>query len=239
MEFSSVIPAFREAKKIGRDVEAAGAFLAKTGMIGEVIVVDDGSDDDTAGQARVVQVPPGVHRKIIRYERNRGKGHAVRTGMRETRGDYVMFADSGLCILFDYALRGLELLRSGRCELAHGTRKSPESDIRKAQPLYRRVGSWGFRHVIGLLGVPREITDSQCGFKVYRGDVARELYGECIIDGFMFDVEMLLRALKKGYRVGEFPVRWYNDPDTRLKPLNTAFGTLAELWRIHKALAKA
>lgn len=239
MGLSIVIPAFREAKKIGRDVEAAGAFLARTGMIGEIIVVDDGSPDDTAAQARVVQVPPGVYRKIIRYERNRGKGYALRTGMRETRGRYVMFADSGLCILFDYALRGLELLEGGQCELAHGTRRSAESDIRKGQPLYRRMGSRVFRRAIGLMGIPHEITDSQCGFKVYRGDVARELYGECITDGFMFDVEVILRARKKGYRVAEFPVRWYSDPDTRLKPIATAFGMVRELWAIRKALAGA
>jgi len=238
MDFSIVIPAFREAQKIGRDVEAAGAFLAKTGMTGEIVVVDDGSPDDTAAQARAGLVPPGVYRKVIRYERNRGKGHAVRTGMRETRGEYVMFADSGLCIQFDHALRGLEMLKAGRCELAHGTRKGRDSAIRVGQPVHRRVGSRIFRTLMAFLGVPGYITDTQCGFKLYRGDVARELYAECITDGFMFDVEVLLRALRKGYRVREFPVQWYHDRDSRLRAISTAFRMLVELWGIHKGLAR-
>jgi len=236
MDLSIVIPAFREAAKIWRDVEAAGAFLAKTGMTGEIIVVDDGSDDGTAEQARIAQVPRRVRREVIRYEANRGKGYAIRTGVAATSGKNVMFADSGLCIIFDYALQGLALLAEGRCELAHATRRSPQSDIRVDQPIHRRAGSKAFRWLIHFMGVPPKITDSQCGFKVYRGDVARELYAECITDGFMFDVEIILRAVRKGYRICEFPVQWYSDPDTRLRAVRTAFGMLGELWAIRQAL---
>jgi len=239
MDFSIVIPAFREASKIGRDVEAAGAFLAKAGITGQIIVVDDGSPDDTAAQAGCARIPPQVHREVIRYEQNRGKGYAIRTGMRQTRGDYVMFADTGLCIAFDYALRGLELLKAGQCELAHGTRKARGSIIRAAQPLHRRVGSRVFRLLMSLMGVPGRITDTQCGFKMYVGDVARELYAECVTDGFMFDAEIILRASRKGYRIREFPVQWYHDRDSRLRPFRTAFRILLELWRIRAALAKA
>jgi dolichyl-phosphate beta-glucosyltransferase len=238
MDFSIVIPAFREASKIGRDVEAAGAFLAEAGMVGQIIVVDDGSPDDTAAQAQAAPVPPGVHREVLRYERNRGKGYAIRTGMRQARGEYVMFADSGLCVAFDFCLRGLELLKAGQCELAHGTRKARGSIIRVAQPLHRRIGSRVFRLLMSLMGVPGRITDTQCGFKMYVGDAARELYGECITDGFMFDAEIILRALRKGYRIREFPVQWYHDRDSRLRPFQTAFRMLLELWRIRKALAK-
>lgn len=238
MDLSIVIPAYREEAKIGRDVAAAGAFLDRAGLSGEVIVVDDGSPDATSAAARLAPLPPGVARRVIRYRRNRGKGYAVRRGMLATRGEYAMFTDSGMCILFDYALRGLELLKSGQCELAHATRKGPGSVIRQRQPLFRRVGSRVFRRLVGLMGVPKRISDSQCGFKLYVGDVARELYGESITDGFMFDAEILLRALRKGYRVMEFPVQWYHDRDSRLEPFQTAFRMLIELWRIRKALAR-
>ena len=83
-----------------------------------------------------------------------------------------------------------------------------------------------------------DLTDTQCGFKVYRGDVARTLYGECFSDGFMFDIEILMRALKHGYRVREFPVEWRCDWDTRLRPARGAFSTFSELAAIKRAMKK-
>jgi dolichyl-phosphate beta-glucosyltransferase len=239
MDFSIVIPAYREAEKIRHDIEAAGAFLVSSGMTGEVIVVDDGSPDGTREAALAADVPPGVERQVIRYETNRGKGYAVRTGMKATRGRFAMFADVGLCVPFENALRGVEMIRRGECEIAHGSRKMPESVILRPQRLYRRVLSRLFRGVVHLfMGIPGSITDSQCGFKVYRGDVARELYGECFSDGFMFDVEILLRALRRGYRVREFPVEWRCDWDTRLHPARGSLATLGELTAIKRAMKK-
>jgi dolichyl-phosphate beta-glucosyltransferase len=237
MDFSIVIPAFREAAKVRQDVEAAAAFLVAQGFKGEVIIVDDGSPDDTTAAAKAAEIPPEVERRVIRYTPNCGKGYAVRTGMNETRGQYTMFADVGLCVPFENALRGLELIKSGRCEIAHGSRKLPASVIRRPQRLHRRLMSWTFRKVVGLfMGVPGGLTDTQCGFKVYRGDVARELYGTCLSDGFMFDIEILLRALRKGYRVLEFPVEWRCDWDSRLKAGKSAFDTLAELKAVKRNL---
>jgi len=240
MDFSIVIPAFREATKIRRDVEAAADFFVRHGLAGEVIVVDDGSPDDTSAAAEAADVPPAVERRVIRYTPNRGKGCAVRTGMNQTRGRHVMFADVGLCVPFENALRGLELIQSGRCEIAHGSRKLPDSVILRPQRLYRRFLSWSFRKAAGLfMGVPGGLTDTQCGFKVYRGDVARELYGACVSDGFMFDIEILLRALRQGYRVLEFPVEWRCDWDSRLRPGRNAADTLAELQAIKRNLRES
>jgi len=237
MDLSIVIPAFREAKKVARDVEAAGTFLAEQRLEGEIIVVDDGSPDDTEQAARQADVPPGVERRVIRYEPNRGKGCALRTGMTETRGEMVMFADVGLCVPFENALRGMEAIRSGECEIAHGSRKMPQSILVRRQRLYRRILSWMFRKIVGaLMGVPGRLTDTQCGFKVYRGDVARELYTACRTDGFMFDIEILLRALRKGYRVTEFPIEWRSDWDSRLKPVRGAGHTFKELRQIKRNL---
>jgi len=173
MELSIVIPAFKEASKIRRDVEAAAAFLASAGLTGEVIVVDDGSCDNTAQEARAAEIPPGVERQVIRYEKNRGKGYAVRAGVRATRGDVVMFADSGFCISFNYALWGMDLIQGGACHIAHASRKRHDSQIELDQNLYRRIGSKLFHCIVRLVGVPGEFTDTQCGFKVYRGDIAR------------------------------------------------------------------
>jgi dolichyl-phosphate beta-glucosyltransferase len=237
MDLSIIMPAYREGHKVCHDIEAAAAFLLRNSLKGEIIVVDDGSPDDTAEAARSVDVPEGVLLRVIRYETNRGKGYAIRTGMDAGTGRFAMFADVGVCVPYDNALRGLELLKSGQCDMAHGSRKLPSSVHVRSQRLYRRILSWCFRHVIGFfMGVPGRLTDTQCGFKIYRGDVARALYGACFSDGFMFDIEILLRALAKGYRVLEFPVEWRCDWDSRLHPARGAAHTFAELAHIKKAL---
>jgi dolichyl-phosphate beta-glucosyltransferase len=238
MDLSIVIPAFEEGHKIARDVTAAAQFLRANGLRGEILVVDDGSGDDTAQAARNAQVPDGVERRVIRYESHRGKGYGVRTGMTQTTGEYAMFADCGLCIPYDNARAGIEMLRNGTCDLAHGSRRHFQSAILRTQSWHRRLISRTFKWTVRtMLGVPRYLTDTQCGFKVYRGDVARELYGQCVTDGFMFDIEIILRAVRKGYRIGEFPVQWVCDRDSRLSVTHTPWPVLAELRALRRAMA--
>ncbi len=114
------------------------------------------------------------------------------------------------------ALRGLDMLKSGACDLAHGSRKLPESRIERPQSWYRRILSRVFRWVIiRALKIPAGLTDTQCGFRMYRGDVARALYGACITDGFMFDLEIIMRASRANHRIREFPIEWTSDRDSR------------------------
>lgn len=239
MDLSIVIPAFEESLKIARDVEAAAAFLKGEGLAGEIIVVDDGSRDDTGAAAKEADIPPDVRLNVIRYDTHRGKGYALRTGMAASRGDYVMFSDSGGCVPYDNALRGLDMLKSGACDLAHGSRKLRESRIQRPQAWYRRLLSRIFRRVIiYAIKIPSMLTDTQCGFKLYRGDVARELYGACITDGFMFDVEIIMRARRAGYRIREFPIEWTSDRDSRLSLTRNAGCVLRELLMIRRTLAR-
>ena len=157
MDLSIVIPAYNEEAKIALDVAAAAAFLAGAQLKGEIVVVDDGSSDNTAGAARQVAVPRGVACRVVRYQPNRGKGCAVRTGMLATTGEFAMFADSGLCVPYLRALRGLEMLRSGTCDIAHGSRKLPETHIVKPQNAYRRLCSWAFRRFVFAFVGPRAL----------------------------------------------------------------------------------
>ena len=240
MDLSIVIPAFEEGHKIAQDVTAAAEFLKANRLRGEIIIVDDGSGDNTAQSAAQAPVPEGVERRVIRYESHRGKGYGVRTGMTQTTGRYTMFADCGLCIPYDNALTGLDMLKNGACDIAHGSRRHIQSAILRDQPWHRRLISRAFKSTVRtILGVPRRFTDTQCGFKIYRGEVARELYGQCLTDGFMFDIEILLRAIRRGYRIGEFPVRWACDRDTRLSVARTPWPVLSELLALRRAMANS
>jgi dolichyl-phosphate beta-glucosyltransferase len=237
MDLSIVIPAYEESEKIAGDIKAAADFLVANNLTGEIIVVDDGSKDQTSETAKTVEVPPSVELIISRYEQHRGKGYAVRSGIGQTSGQYIMFADSGCCVPYEDTLRGLELLQKDICDIAHGSRKMPGCHIEKAQGLYRRLCSKLFHwFVIRDMKIPPELTDTQCGFKIYKGDVARHLYGECITDGFAFDIEIIVRAQKEGYRIKEFPINWACDRDSRLSPSRSLKHVLSELSKIKSTI---
>lgn len=238
MDLSIVIPAYNEARKIGRDIQAASSFLIEHGLSGEVIVADDGSPDGTSQVARHTPTDPSVPVRILTLEHH-GKGHAVRQGMLATRGDFAMFADSGVCVPYVDVLPALEMLRNNVCDVANGSRKMNSSAVTRKQSAYRRTLSKMFRWVVlRALGLPRNLTDTQCGFKIYRGDVARRLYGQAVTDGFMFDLEILIRAREQGYRVIEFPVHWAWDPDSRLRPTRILGRSLSELLALKRILAE-
>jgi dolichyl-phosphate beta-glucosyltransferase len=185
------------------------------------------------------KISPDVEKTVIRYEKNHGKGYAVKTGMKITRGKYAMFADSGLCTDYRFTLDGLRLLSSGVCDLAYASRRLRQSVIKKPQHWTRRMTSQLFRgFVMWFMNVPRHLSDTQCGFKLYRGEVGRELYAECLTEGFTFDVEIILRAQKKGYRIAEFPIEWRSDHDTRVRPLKMFRRIFPELMTIRKELSR-
>ncbi len=237
MKLSIIIPAFNESGKIGYDVESACEFIKKTGFDGEILVSDDGSSDTTAEEAQNAgdKYPGQVKVKIIRNSPHRGKGFAVRTGIMHSTGDYVMFADSGGCVPMDNILRGLDLLKTGKCDIAHGSRNLAGGNIKIDHGFYRHVCSELFHwFVIHIMKIPKDLTDTQCGFKIYRGDVARLLYKQCQTDGFMFDIEIIIRGIKQNFRIAEFPIDWTCDLDSRLSPAKSSWRILSELIKIKK-----
>jgi dolichyl-phosphate beta-glucosyltransferase len=237
MELSIIIPTYDEARKIGRDISAAARFLSTRMGGGEIIIADDGSRDATLKVARETPVPAGVTIQVLQAAEHKGKGHALRCGMAASQGTFVMFADSGLTTPYENVMRGLDLIRGGRCQIAHGSRKLPESVVRIPQHLDRKIASVVFRCMLRLLlPIPRDLTDTQCGFKVYQGDIARMLSRECIADGFLFDVEVLLRARRHGFTVREFPIEWSCDRDSRLTFRHNSFSILHEILAVRRAL---
>jgi dolichyl-phosphate beta-glucosyltransferase len=220
-----VIPCFNEARKIETDIQAALDYLSARPYSFELILVDDGSADGTAG---ILENSPGA--RAICYRPNRGKGHAVRTGMLQATGRYRLFADAGLCVPYSEIEKGLALLESG-ADVAIGSRKMAESQVVEQQAGYRRIGSSVFgmlvRNWMGL-----RYADTQCGFKLFTAQAAERLFSAARIDGFMFDAETLINARKFGLTVKEFPVEWRADPDSRYKPFSGSFRNLIELVRI-------
>jgi len=228
---SLVIPVFNEETKIEADLEAALVYLGRQPYDFELIVVDDGSTDGTAAKLAEWERRRGPLARIIAYRPNRGKGHAVRTGMLAARGRFRMFADAGLCVPFAETARGLTALEQG-ADVAIGSRRLAGSRVAGPQSAYRRWGSRLFNAAArGLLGL-EGLTDTQCGFKFYTARAAQELFGRSRIDGFMFDAETLILARRLGLEIREFPVEWRADPDSRYRPLAGSLRILGELIRI-------
>ena len=239
MDLSIIIPVLNESKKIKNDILAASEFLLKNKIKGEIIFVDDGSSDDTAEVARNTEVASGVSLQVLQYSDHRGKGFAVKQGIKKSVGKFVLFVDSGLCVSFSHIIIGLKLLQENKCDIAHGSRFLKESKIIRPHLPSRRISSALFRSIFKtLLKLPPELTDTQCGFKIYKGDVARQLYENCITDGFMFDIEIILRAVKKDFRIKEFPIEWKADLDSRLSQVKMPVKMLTELIKIKHAIAE-
>jgi dolichyl-phosphate beta-glucosyltransferase len=233
---SIVIPAYNEEKRIKNSLSEACAFLNDSGMDYEVVVVDDGSSD---GTSRIVESMASFSPKVrlVRYEKNKGKGHALRTGVLVTTGDFVLVMDADLSTPMEELGKLMPYLAQGEFDVAIGSRALALSDIIRKQPWWRRGMGKMFNRIVKVL-VIGDFSDTQCGFKLFRGGVARNLFGEAKIDRFAYDVEILARAKKKGYGIQEVPIRWINSPESRVDPLKDSLRMLIDLVRIRVAVGK-
>ncbi len=232
---SIVIPAYNEEKRIEGTLRGVCAYLDDTEKDYEIVVVDDGSTDSTS---RIVEVLSGENPRVrtVRYEKNKGKGHALRMGVIETKGDIVLVMDADLSTPMEELGKLLPNLSRG-FDIAFGSRALALSDIIKKQPWWRRGMGKMFNAIVRVL-VIGGIRDTQCGFKLFAGDVARNLFGEAVIDRFAYDVEILARARKKGYGMIEVPIRWINSPESKVDPLKDSLRMLVDLVRIRFAVGK-
>jgi dolichyl-phosphate beta-glucosyltransferase len=233
MTLSLIIPVYNESAKLDKDVLAADRFLQNHAIRGEIIIVDDGSEDNSREQARNSASLVNTPVKVLGEKTHRGKGFAVRTGVLHSTGTIVMFTDSGLCTPFRYILSGVEQLKKESCDIAHGSRKLPQSIIHRPQSRLRRLISFVMGILFKALYRIPPLSDTQCGFKLYPGDLARELYGQSQCNGFLFDIEIIMLAHRAGYRICEFPIEWSADPDSRLSPLKSAWGIVEEFFELY------
>src|ERR1051325_1010276 len=207
---SIVIPAYNESARIGKTLRELLAYLEEQPGGGEVIVVDDGSNDDTVGVAEGVFKERSLRRvegRVIRVEPNRGKGNAVRTGLLAARSRVAAFFDADLSMPVTETPKLVEPIRSGQYDIGFGWRALDRKLIGTHQPWTREQSGRVFNRLMRLAtGLP--FKDTQCGFKAFRMDVCRPVVEGARIDRFGFDVELLFIAHRAGLRMLEYPVRW-------------------------------
>jgi glycosyltransferase involved in cell wall biosynthesis len=178
----------------------------------EIVVVDDGSRDATAELARKAGA------RVLRNPGNRGKGYSVRHGMLEAKGDWLLFSDADLSTPIDELQKLWSAVERDRAQAAIGSRDLDRSLIGVRQPLFREFGGRFFNLVIRVVtGLP--FHDTQCGFKLFEGAAAREIFRRQLVERFGFDVEVLFIAQRLGYRTLEVPVRWNDVAGTKVKML--------------------
>ena len=205
---SIVVPAFNEAGRLGQSLRFILDYLNKTNPDAELIVVDDGSDDDTAAIAEQAVATPGrISAQVIRYKPNRGKGQAVRQGLLASTGRIALFTDADLSTPITETPKLVDPIRQGEYDLTFGSRALDRRLIGVHQPWRREQGGRVFNLAVRLAtGLP--FWDTQCGFKAFRMSACRPIIEAANIDRFGFDVELLYVSQVAGLRLKEIPVRW-------------------------------
>lgn len=242
---SVVVPAYNESGRIGVAIRRISEYLAARGLSGEIIVVDDGSRDGTVKEAESSPHGEAILR-VLRNPVNRGKGFAIKCGVLAATGHVVLFTDADLSVPLQEFDKFLVKISQG-ADIVIGSRRlggsplwryvpaflrgSYQSQIRVHQPFYREALGEVYHRLVGLfLGL--KITDTNCGFKCFRADMAKQIFGLMTIERWGFDAEILLLAQRNGFCVEELEVEWYNSRSSKVNLLTAPLSSLAEVLRI-------
>jgi len=229
-QLSIVIPAYNEAKRISRTLETLRKYLEGTNWTAEVIVVNDGSSDETAAIVESYRDQWNALR-LIENGRNRGKGFSVRNGALRAQGDVVLFTDADLSAPITEAPKLIDPIANEVCDVTFGSRAVDRSLIGVHQSPFREISGRIFNlFVQGLIGLP--FKDTQCGFKAYRRNVVGPVFERQTIMGFGFDPEILYIAKKRGLRLREIPVRWDHAEGTKVRFLKDSCRMFLDLLQI-------
>jgi dolichyl-phosphate beta-glucosyltransferase len=216
---SIVIPAYNEESRLPASLGTIAAYLAARPSAPpvEVLVVDDGSADATGPRAEEAARRHSLALRVLRLPANRGKGAAVRAGCLEAAGDLVLVSDAD----FSTPVYEWEKLAAAGAPVAIGSRALDEALVKEKQPAFRQAMGRLFNRLVRLVAVPG-IRDTQCGFKLFSREAAREIFSRAKVDRFAYDVEALLLARQLGYAIAEVPVLWFNSADSRVTLLGGA-----------------
>lgn len=219
---SIIIPAFNEEETITNTLDSISVFLSNRDFDFEIIVVDDGSKDNTNELVR-----KKTNIELITLDKNRGKGYAVRTGVFKSKKDFILFMDADHAVPINYILNFRDLIH--RYDIVIGSKYLGQNE---PYPFYRKFMGRVFsalKYIITGLN----IKDTQCGFKLFKKDVAQELFSVSQITGWCFDVEILLLAQKKGYRIREFPIKLSEiNAQSNISILNSGTQMFVDLFKL-------
>jgi dolichyl-phosphate beta-glucosyltransferase len=226
---SIIIPAYNESARILPSLRTLDEYLRDHFRGFELIVVNDGSSDDTEGVVvRAQKEIPSI--KYSGYKENRGKGYAIRQGVALSTGDIILVSDADLSTPIEEVEKLLVPYDEG-CHVVIGSRGLEASTIVVRQPWWRELMGKTFNRIVRML-LLEGFKDTQCGFKLFNGSIGRDLFRETTVDRFAYDVEVLYRAVKAGYRVKEVPVKWLNSPESTVRPIKDSFQMAKDLVRI-------
>lgn len=236
MKLSVIIPMYNESSIIKDSVKAFDEYLSANFDDYELIFSDDGSTD-SCGQAVLDYAADHGNVKLVGYEKNRGKGCAVRTGMLASAGDIALFTDCDIAFGVDVIGRVVKYFEEHPDkQMVIGSRNLSKDGYEGYTPL-RKLASKIYIKVLGILG-GFKLSDSQCGIKGFTGKAAHAIFSRCETDGFAFDFEAIMTASALGYEIGELPVKIINHRESKVHVFSDSFKMMAEVVRIRRRVKK-
>ncbi|RZB37650.1 MAG: hypothetical protein SRB2_00752 [Desulfobacteraceae bacterium Eth-SRB2] len=227
---SVIIPVYNEERRIGESLLKIRYYLTRTALDYEIIVIDDGSTDNTK-QVLKRYCPDITNFKIISYPINKGKGYALRQGVSASIGEIILLTDADLSTPIEELAHMLHLISSSEYDVVIGSRALKTSMTIKKQPWWRQGMGKVFNRFVKLI-VLNDFHDTQCGFKMFSGKTARSLFKDARVNRFAYDVEILAMAVRKGFKVLEVPVKWINSPASKVNPVCDSLQMLYDLAKI-------
>jgi len=230
IDLSVIIPTYNEARRIESSIREVEDYFKAKKLKGEIVVSDDFSSDNTVEIVEKLLITFD-NLKILKSDRNYFKGFPVKKGMLEASGKYILFADADMATPISESDKLINALENG-ADVAIGSRiQNTGKDLRESQPIYRRILGKMFTFAREFL--VRGIKDSQTGFKMFKHDVAKDLFSRQKIENIIFDVEILYMARKLNYKIVEVPVQWNYGGETRMHiTVKNAIMTLTSLINI-------
>jgi dolichyl-phosphate beta-glucosyltransferase len=224
-----VVPAYNEEARLGPFLERLQEYYEAQSYDWDVTVVSDGSRD---GTERIVREFVTTHPnfRLTAYQPNHGKGYAVRKGMLEAEGDFVLFCDADGATPQEETEKLLPHMLDG-ADVAIGSRPLQDSNLEIRQPLYRELLGRAFNKAVQLLAI-KGIDDTQCGFKIFTRKATQDIFARCKLDGFSFDFEALMIARDLGYRIDEVPIRWRHQEGSKVVLLRDGPRMLRDLVKL-------